>query len=263
MQLLKIKIVEVTIRAKFSFLAFGFVLSLILVSCSRDSDNLVSFNDKIGDLKMEGGLKRKTFAGFKDTTGYSWINIEMNESSTSTINAYPFISWEKIRAKSGTFNSRTNPESKFDILALPSFIYDYGTRINEPRYFQGNDGTNYEINIYSYSSIYYNSPEPEPWIIDTIRVHLYTVVQRYYRIGPNEPLIPGQSQDWNDDALRTRSSSVYLDIYFYGFIPRSFSFPFIYDRWWAIGTHYFKDIFDIDKIENSYAIRWIPYQPSN
>lgn len=211
------------------------------------------FNYKLGDLEIQGGLKRN-------------MNGEVSELNVPFLNSYSMI-WEKRKEKSGTLKNKNVVKSNFDIFALPSFLYDYGTTINEPRYFQGNDGTIYEINIYSYSAIYYNSPEPEPWVIDTIRVHLYTAVQRYYRLDIDEPIVPGQFQEWNDDALRTRSSSVYLDIYYYGFIPRSSppsAFPIIYDRWWALGTHYFKDTrFAIDKIENSNAIRWVPYQPSN
>jgi len=77
---------------------------------------------KIGDLKMEGGLKSKISNCSKDTVGYGKTTTKMDGLNMSATNTYPFI-WEKRKVNSGTLNNKTNPKSNFDILALPSFSF--------------------------------------------------------------------------------------------------------------------------------------------
>lgn len=143
---------------------------------------------------------------------------------------------------------------------MPTFTYDYGTLISSPRYFPADDGTIYEINIYSYSAIYYG--EDQPWSIDTIRVHLYTRVERFYRFSPGGPLYPGPWNEWEDDNTQTNSYFASLRVYFYGFIPRGDNFVLIYDKWKATGIHTYIDYrFNIKEQFLSPTTAWVPNNP--
>lgn len=164
--------------------------------------------------------------------------------------------WEKTNSEKSSLSSK----NEYQITALPTFTYDYGTLISSPRYFPADDGTIYEINIYSYSAIYYG--EDQPWSIDTIRVHLYTRVERFYRFSPGGPLYPGPWNEWEDDNTQTNSYFASLRVYFYGFIPRGDNFVLIYDKWKATGIHTYIDYrFNIKEQFLSPTTAWVPNNP--